>query len=334
MKEKGPACHICSSRFALLRRPSHCRNCGVVVCKECSVSWPSKMIPDTYNIKKENSVNICRSCDWLSSNFRLALLQGSQDRAVALHAAGNINLHAPFGNVKGELLYPVHCAVLGGSLSLLKWLVDENSCPIKSLRVSGSRESGGSYTPVVTSKGRSLLGIALENRNVDIVRYLVVRKGVSLASEQDITFEMLLRNLDRVLHLLPEAVGSSQQDESTLDLSENNMSLGPISSPEFHEVQIRSISDEARDLGAIPQPMEMQDDCKYFVLLSEIPLSKNNLTSPMAHFHYEGIICCDSKIDCVATPCGHQICCLKCSQQIARCPVCSSDCTFMRVFKP
>lgn len=222
------------------------------------------MIPDTYNIKKENSVNICRSCDWLSSNFRLALLKGSQDRAVALHATGNINLHAPFGNVKGELLYPVHCAVLGGSLPLLKWLVDENCCPIKSLRLSGSRESAGSYTPIVTSKGRSLLGIALENRNVDIVRYLVVRKGISLASEQDITFEMLLRNLDRVLHLLPEDVDSSQQDENTIDLSSHNenVSLDPILRREFDEVQFRSISDEARDLGAVHRDTEMHDDCK------------------------------------------------------------------------
>ncbi|GAX25275.1 hypothetical protein FisN_5Lh359 [Fistulifera solaris] len=307
MKEKGPHCHICNSKFALLRRPCHCRNCGVVVCKECSVNWPSKMIPDTYNIKKESSVNVCGSCDWLSSNFRLALLKGNQDRAVALHATGNINLHAPFGNVKGELLYPVHSAVLGGSLPLLKWLVDDNSCPIKSLRVSGSREYGGSYIPVVTSKGRSLLGIALENRNVDIVRYLVVEKGVALASEKDVTFEMLLRNLDRVLHLLPEDVGSSQPDESVLlDLSDNT-SPDPVSRHEFNEIQYRTMSEEARDLGAIPQPSEMHDDC---------------------------IICCDSKIDCVATPCGHQVCCLKCSQQITRCPVCSSDCTFMRVFKP
>jgi hypothetical protein len=295
------------------------------------------MIPDTYNIKKESSVNVCRSCDWLSSNFRLALLQGNQDRAVALHATGNINLHAPFGNVKGELLYPVHSAVLGGSLPLLKWLVDENSCPIKSLRVSGSREYGGSYIPIVTSKGRSLLGIALENRNVDIVRYLIVEKGVALASEKDITFEMLLRNLDRVLHLLPEDVGSSQPDESVLlDLSDNT-SPDPVSRHEFNEMQNRTISDEARDLGAIPQTAEMQDACKYSLRdRSTYRVVIFSITSPHRRtlVHLEGIICCDSKIDCVATPCGHQVCCLKCSQQITRCPVCSSDCTFMRVFKP
>jgi hypothetical protein len=62
------------------------------------------MIPDTYNIKKESLVNICKSCDWLCSAFRMALLSGSHDQAVAVHATGNVNLVTPFANVKGELL--------------------------------------------------------------------------------------------------------------------------------------------------------------------------------------------------------------------------------------
>lgn len=269
MLPKANLCHICESKFALLRRPCHCRNCGVVICKECSVVWPSKMIPDTYNFKKENSVNVCLSCDWLSNNFRLALLEGDQDKSVALHATGNINLHAPFGNVKGELFYPVHCAVLGESLSLLKWLVDENCCPIKSLRVSGG--GGGTYTPIVTSKGRSLLGIAMENRNVEIIRYLVVRKGISLAGEQDITFEMLLRNLDKVLRLLPEdATTPYVGDGEALDDS-HNLHLPSASSlldtaEPSGDVDtggaMRSLSDDARNFGAIQPDTDDEEDCK------------------------------------------------------------------------
>jgi hypothetical protein len=49
------------------------------------------MIPETYNIKKESIVNICKACDWLCTGFRLALLESDFDRAVALHATGNIN---------------------------------------------------------------------------------------------------------------------------------------------------------------------------------------------------------------------------------------------------
>ena len=75
----------------------------------------------------------------------------------------------------------VQCAVLGGNLELLKWLIEEHCCPLRSIRISSGRQrdAAGTYTPILTSKGRSLLGIALENRNIDIVHYLVVKKRMS-----------------------------------------------------------------------------------------------------------------------------------------------------------
>lgn len=102
------------------------------------------------------------------------------------------------------MFYPVHCAALGGNLDLLKWLVEDNCCPIKSVRVSGkSREAQSSFTEISTSKGRSLLGIALENRNISIVRYLVCEKNINLQSE-NVSAETLSQNLDLVLRMLPE----------------------------------------------------------------------------------------------------------------------------------
>lgn len=100
----SPTCFVCEAKFAVFKRPCHCRNCGVCICSGCAAQWPSKMIPDTYNIKKEGMVNICKSCDWLCSAFRLALLEGNRDQAIAIHATGNVNLVTPFANVKGELL--------------------------------------------------------------------------------------------------------------------------------------------------------------------------------------------------------------------------------------
>jgi hypothetical protein len=100
----NPCCFICETKFAVFRRACHCRNCGVCVCSSCSVQWPAKMLPETYNLKKESHVNICKACDWLCSAFRLALLDGDHDKAVALHATDNLNLTTPFANVKGELL--------------------------------------------------------------------------------------------------------------------------------------------------------------------------------------------------------------------------------------
>jgi len=102
--KKNPACTICSSKFAVFRRACHCRNCGICVCTACVVNWPAKMVPETYNIKKESFVNICKACDWLCTSFRVALLEGDRDQAIALHATGNVNLVTPFANVKGELL--------------------------------------------------------------------------------------------------------------------------------------------------------------------------------------------------------------------------------------
>jgi len=228
------------------------------------------MIPDTYNIKKEYFVYACKACDWLCNSFRLALLEGSHDRAVALYSTGNVNLHTPFANVKGELFYPVHCAVLGGNLDVLKWLVDENCCPIKSFRVAGNAKDSARYTAIVTSKGRSLLGIAMENEDLQIVRYLVVEKGIALSGEQDVTPHLLCRNLEKVLRLLPSdcSIGgfgttdespprtdSTEVEPSAPDMAVDFYGVRPLTPPPsrnaFDAAQGRSLSEEARDFGAV-----------------------------------------------------------------------------------
>ncbi|EEC49687.1 predicted protein [Phaeodactylum tricornutum CCAP 1055/1] len=216
--------------------------------------------------------------------FRLALLDGDQDKAVALYATGNINIVCPFGNVKGELFYPVHACVLGESLSILRWLVDENCCPIKSVRVNGRTKDGiCNYTAIVTSKGRSLLGIAMENNLIPIVRYLVVEKGLSLAEEKSLTRETLVQNLQLALRAIPNATTSTEAIE--MDVSEAlyhdatvndsaEADLGDTTSPLSSEYQNvvpvpipdreqgserdlpggRTLSEEARNFGAISRP--------------------------------------------------------------------------------
>lgn len=244
-----PSCHICKRKFAVLCRACHCRNCGVCVCNDCAIQWPAKMIPDTYNVKKNYSVNVCKSCDWLCNAFRRALLEGKRDEAVALHSTGNINLRSSFANVKGELFFPVHCAVLGGNLQVLKWLVDEHCCPIKSVQICGiSKDSGIKCTPIVTSKGRSLLGIAMETQNVAIVRYLVVDKDVRLAGEKDITAEMLLLNLDAVLRLLP--YGGKETRSSEGDGSQEPYKIA-VAAQQNSNTSSRDMIEESSDSGAI-----------------------------------------------------------------------------------
>jgi hypothetical protein len=104
-------------------------------------------------------------------------------------------------------------------LKLLKWLVDEHCCPLRSIRISSGKEkdSSGSYTPILTSKGRSLLGIALENRNIGIVRYLVVEKRMLLSAEKELNLATVVQNLDLVLRALPEAVLNEQTFSGFVD---------------------------------------------------------------------------------------------------------------------
>lgn len=309
-------CHIGQTKFALLRRPCHCKNCGVVVCRDCTVQWPSKMLPDTYNRKDAGSLNVCKSCDWLSNAFRLALLEGNFDQAVALFETGNVNINSPFGNVKGELFFPVHCAVIGGNIQLLRWLVDEHCSPIKSLRVSGKAgQSAGKYTPIVTSKGRSLLGIAMEQGNIPIIRYLVVEKGLTIGSEKDITAEMLVANLQTVLHLIPADVHLDSHNDPG-DVRHNSSAAGQEEADEnsVSAEDGRSLSQEAQNYGAVKS--------------SKYPGEENT-----GLLQDECVICYDNRIDCVANPCGHQIMCMRCAANVTRCPVCASDCTFLKVYK-
>ena len=238
------------------------------------------MVPETYLNKKGNFVHVCRSCDWLSTSFRVALLEGDLDQSVAIHGIGNVNLHTPFCNVKGELFYPVHCAVLGGNIRCLKFLVDIHCCPIKSVRVSSNGNSG-KFTPIVTSKGRSLLGIAMEKENIEMIRYLVLQKGAILSGEMDITPDMLARNLENVLRMIPEdavlsgAPSLASQSNRTRDCSSRrNANLpenrGGVDSvvplppfqQAFHESgNERTLSEEARDFGAIRSNGARQSSC-------------------------------------------------------------------------
>lgn len=84
------------------------------------------------------------------------------------------------------------------------------------------RDAQNSFTEISTSKGRSLLGIALENRNIGIIRYLVVEKGIPLSGERDLNVDTLSQNLDLVLRLLPadasRELKPAPENESTLDI--------------------------------------------------------------------------------------------------------------------
>lgn len=204
--EGSSICFVCKGKFAVFRRARHCRNCGACVCGSCTTTWPSKTMPETYNLKNESVVKVCKSCSFLTESFQKALLKGDLDEAIDLYHTGNINLRCPLpaatGAKKAEIMYPVHCAVLGGNLDIVRWLLDEHFCPIKIVKKStGKGRKSAGDTAIVTSKGRSVLNIAMSGLKVDIIRYLVVEKGVPVYETKDL--QLSLRALEAVLLAFP-----------------------------------------------------------------------------------------------------------------------------------
>lgn len=98
------------------------------------------------------------------------------------------------------LRYPIHLAILGGNVKIVKWLCSERFCPLRMPKKRGKRDG-----PIVTSKGRSALGIALLHQKLDIVRYLVADMDASLFEEKHMNTNMALANFTSLLKMLPES---------------------------------------------------------------------------------------------------------------------------------
>lgn len=68
--------------------------------------------------------------------------------------------------------FPIHCAVMGGNLDLVKWLIDAHGCPISVRRSPQS----GMLQSVQTSRSRTLMDLVMTGKpKVDILAYLVAK---------------------------------------------------------------------------------------------------------------------------------------------------------------
>jgi hypothetical protein len=311
---ESPSCFICKGNFAVFRRAVHCRNCGVCVCSACSTTWPAKMIPSTYNLKNESQVKICTSCNALSTSFKKALLDGDLEEAFALYGTGNINLRTPFAapNKHDEMMYPIHCAVEGGNLNLLRWLIDDHFCPIQ-IHSTKWNKRGSEEVPVVTSCGRSVLDIALENSRLDILRYLVVERGVRIFESKDL--RSALHCLEIALIAMPKPARDAvprppkpitRWEQASLEGDSEPSSLG-VDDPLFDNKSSNRSRRSVKRTSESTSSSKSKDVC---------------------------ILCYDRKINCVATPCGHQVCCLSCSKHLSTCPVCNSQSSFIKIYRP
>lgn len=191
----------------------------------------------------------------------------------------------------------VHACVLGGSLEALRWLVDENCCPIKSVRISGkSKDSSSKFTAIVTSRGRSLLSIAMEMNKIDIIRYLVVEKGLSLETDKGITPVMLMRSLELALRFIPQEGKDHGHDEEEAVEAHAEIQASAPFSPDYDETPMCST----------PAPMSISTRTDSSVSYTE---GSNSLNAIAMNFGAVGepvvrdeednecIICCDARIE-------------------------------------
>lgn len=101
--------------------------------------------------------------------------------------------------------YPVHCAVLGGELSLLRWLIDSHHCPVyhrDKYTKADSKQSRIGQEAILSSRGKSVLSLAFETQYLDIQRYLIVEKKMNIYHYTNL--RVALNNLAACLHKLPE----------------------------------------------------------------------------------------------------------------------------------
>jgi Zinc finger, C3HC4 type (RING finger) len=159
---------------------------------------------------------------------------------------------------------------MGGSLDLVRWLVDTQLCP-----VAVSHNAKGQSMSIQTSCGRTVLDLAMSGHKpkTDILHYLVASKGLSVTDIKDTT-------------LAPQTLEAILKGGLYVTASMNeSFSLAPLATTEPTIVLDDHISDDALHDDSVV----LQDPC---ALCCE--RETNCVLVPCGHQ-----ICC--------TECGHQV---------------------------
>lgn len=191
--------------------------------------------------------------------------------------------------------------------------------------------------PIITSKGRNALTLALQKQSVDIARFLVVEQGMDLglanASSKYLRMSVLTL-LEKALQRIPapdhstttaSAPGTNPDSSSSsfpngMTVEENDVSqhssvvLPPATAPSVIDSSVESNGLHHLD-GFKTNDSDNGLDC-----------SDDTITDSC-------IVCFEKSIDCVITPCGHQVCCLSCGEQLEVCPICNQEFTLLRIFR-
>jgi len=252
-------------------------------------------------------------------------------------------------------MFPIHCAAMGGNVKLLKWLIDVHHCPIK-MTNTGNRNSHGTRQLITTSNGRTILDLAVEKKEVDILQYLVNQKKISVSSETG-TNATALMALEAVLKAMPGSLPLErksmspriQRHKTNQRSPMRHITQGLTNRPQMKPMTTQSLANIHRyepkpnaNLYQFPlfsvgmddsddESAEYYDENGYTDGAIEDDIDDESVATTIKD---PCLICYDSTIDCVLTPCGHQICCMRCSQNMSKCPICSCKCQSIRIFRP
>lgn len=298
-------------------------------------------------------MKVCTSCDSLAKRFQHSLLEGRYETALELYLTGNINLRVPFAfKSEKEDMFPVHCAIKGKSEKLLRWLVETQCCPLQMFATSNkaSKSSKGkemeNYLPSLkTSKGKTILDLAMESEDCAILRYLVKEKDLSVFEVKDL--DIVLRAMDAFIKEGPPTrdenkeskVNSSKMDpKKGSSLSTKDKS--PTKEKEKSATPSNAVAEKVKaacrktPVAAFPYDTFNFNSSEDSDEEDEACILDHDDESVCTTLPDVCTICNEKNIDCVAAPCGHQMCCLKCSKQLRYCPVCSTGCQFISIYQP
>jgi len=94
------------------------------------------MLPARCNRKKEKRLRVCDACQCRCDKLRVGLLQGDMVKVSDAYSSGLVVLDCPY-TIFPDHLYPTHCAVVGGNMALLSWLVRDKRSSISARDANG-----------------------------------------------------------------------------------------------------------------------------------------------------------------------------------------------------
>lgn len=200
---------------------------------------------------------------------------------------------------------------------------------------TNNRHKQGTTQLIKTSNGRTVVDIAIEDKKVDILQYLVNQKRVSVSSEGSGNLQALSA-LEAVLKAMPDSPRCIDQKRRKFN-SQNGVVLS--------RRKTEGIESRSNHMHNMSNPYLETNDDSYDEMdhSASFDTDEEEDVDNMEEEEVESvattvkdpcIICYERSINCVLTPCGHQICCLHCSENMTKCPICSTNCQSIRIFRP